>query len=106
MTWVYLIVAGIFEVVWATSMKLSNGFVNIFWDMITLLGMFLSFYFLVIATKHLPISIAYPVWTGIGAAGSIAAGVFLFRDQISGITWLFIVLLLVGIVGIKITSGH
>ncbi|MDN7145906.1 multidrug efflux SMR transporter [Liquorilactobacillus mali] len=106
MTWVYLIVAGIFEVVWATSMKLSNGFVNIFWDVITLLGMFLSFYFLVIATKHLPISIAYPVWTGIGAAGSILAGVILFRDQIPGITWLFIVLLLVGIVGIKITSGH
>ncbi|AUJ29738.1 MAG: multidrug efflux SMR transporter [Liquorilactobacillus hordei] len=106
MTWIYLIIAGLFEVVWATSMKLSHGFTNIFWDVVTLLGMLFSFYFLAIAIKHLPISIAYPVWTGIGAVGSILAGVILFRDQISVITWIFIFMLLVGIIGIKVTSGH
>lgn len=68
--------------------------------------MIASFGFLALAVKHLPMSIVYPVWTGIGAVGSILVGVVFFKDQIPTITWLFIALLIIGIIGIKITAGH
>lgn len=106
MTWIYLIIAGIFEVVWATTMKLSHGFTNIMFTLATLVGMILSFVFLALAIKHLPLGIAYPIWTGIGAVGSIIVGIIFFKDQIPSITWLFITLLIIGIIGIKVTNGH
>jgi len=104
MTWIYLVVAGIFEVVWATMMKLSNGFSQLGYTAATIVGMILSFGFLALATKHLPLSIAYPIWTGIGAVGAILVGVILFKDQIAPITWVFIAMLIIGIIGIKVTS--
>ena len=58
-----------------------------------------------LAVKHLPLSLAYPVWTGIGAVGSIIVGVVLFKDQLQPATWFFIALLVIGIIGIKVTSG-
>lgn len=85
-------------------MKLSNGFSKLSFSILTIIGMILSFFFLSQATKHLNLSIAYPVWTGIGAIGSILIGVLLFKDQLSLITWFFILLLLIGIIGIKFTS--
>ncbi|KRN78227.1 hypothetical protein IV52_GL001361 [Fructilactobacillus lindneri DSM 20690 = JCM 11027] len=91
---------------WATTMKLSNGFTNLFFSITTILGMILSFGFLALSVKHLPLSIAYPVWTGIGAVGSIFVGVIFFKDQIPMITWVFIALLIIGIIGIKMTAGH
>ncbi|MBU7455953.1 DMT family transporter [Leuconostoc fallax] len=106
MTWIYLIIAGIFEVVWATTMKLSHGFTNTMFTLATLVGMILSFGFLALAIKHLPLGIAYPIWTGIGAVGSIIVGIIFFKDQIPSITWLFITLLIIGIIGIKVTTGH
>ncbi|QIL51049.1 multidrug efflux SMR transporter [Weissella coleopterorum] len=106
MTWFYLILGGLFEVVWATTMKLSQGFTHLGYSMLTLMGMVLSFGFLALAVKHLPLSIGYPVWTGIGAVGSILVGLIFFKDQINPLTWLFIGMLIVGIIGIKITSGH
>ncbi|KRM02936.1 hypothetical protein FC59_GL001319 [Lactobacillus kitasatonis DSM 16761 = JCM 1039] len=59
-----------------------------------------------LATKSLPLSLAYPIWTGIGAVGSVIVGVILFHDQLSGLTWVFGVLLVVSIIGIKMTSGN
>ena len=76
MAWIYLIIAGIFEVVWSTCMKLSDGFHNILFAFLTVVGVILNFAGLIIATKHLPISIVYPVWTGIGAVGSVLVGIF------------------------------
>lgn len=61
MSWTSLVVAGIFEVFWATSMKLSNGFSKLNFSILTVIGMILSFFFLAQATKHLNLSIAYPV---------------------------------------------
>lgn len=106
MTWIYLVIAGIFEVVWSTTMKLNQGFTKIDWAIATIIGMIASFAGLIIATKHLPIGIAYPVWTGIGAVGSVLVGVFLFHDQMNIMTWIFVILLIVSIIGIKITAGH
>lgn len=104
MAWIYLVVAGIFETVWATFMKLSNGFSNLWYSLLTVVGMIVSFAGLIIASKHLPLSIAYPVWTGIGAVGSIIVGVALFHDHLSPLTMIFVALLVIGIIGIKITS--
>ncbi|WP_137597861.1 DMT family transporter [Paucilactobacillus kaifaensis] len=106
MSWIYLIIAGIFEVVWATAMKLSNGFTRIDYTIATVVGMLFSFYFLARAAKILSLSLAYPVWTGIGAVGSVLIGVLLFKDQLSIMTWVFVILLVISIIGIKITSGH
>lgn len=69
MSWIYLVIAGIFEVVWATMMKLSNGFSLLGYSIATIVGMIISFGGLILATKDLSLSIAYPVWTGIGAVG-------------------------------------
>ncbi len=104
MTWIYLIIAGLFEVVWATLMKLSDGFSHLGYSVATLIGMSLSFGFLALATKHLPLSIAYPIWTGIGAVGAIVVGLLFFKDTIAPVTWLFIAMLIIGIIGIKVTS--
>lgn len=106
MTWIYLILAGLFEVFWATTMKLSNGFSNIGWSVATLIGQIASFALLLTASKHLPIGIAYPIWTGIGAVGSVIVSVVLFHDQMNILTWVFLVLLIISIIGIKASSGN
>lgn len=104
MQWVYLIFAGLLECVWSTTMKLSNVFSHLWWSIATIIGLVLSFLFLALSLKRLDLSLAYPIWTGIGAVGSILVGLILFHDQISPLTWLFIALLIIGIIGIKVTS--
>lgn len=104
MTWIYLILAGLCEVWWATTMKLSDGFHQIGWAIITIIGMIASFAGLIIASKHLPIGIAYPVWTGIGAVGSVIVGAVLFHDQMNWLTWIFVILLIISIIVIKIPT--
>lgn len=105
MSWIYLVIAGIFETVWATMMKLSNGFTILPYSILTISGMLISFAGLIAATKHLALSITYPIWTGIGAAGSIIVGVVLFHDRLSTTTWFFVLLLLIGIISIKMTAN-
>ena len=90
MAWMELIIAGILEVSWSTMM----------------IGMIASFYFLSKAIKSLPMSLSYPIWTGIGAVGSVIIGVVLFHDKLNLSTWFFVGMLLISIIGIKITSGH
>lgn len=104
MAWIYLIIAGIFEVVWSTCMKLSDGFHNILFAFLTVVGVILNFAGLIIATKHLPISIVYPVWTGIGAVGSVLVGIFLFHENLNLWTIFFVALLIISILGIKLTA--
>lgn len=106
MSWVFLIIAGIGECFWAAMMKLSNGFTHLGYTIATIIGMAFSFGALVIATKSLPLSIAYPIWTGIGAAGAVIIGAVFFKDQIPPLTWVFVLLLLISIIGIKITTGE
>lgn len=105
MSWFYLIVAGVFECVWSTTMKMSEGFSKIGFAIATVIGMIISFAALIKATDTLPISIAYPIWTGIGAVGAVLVGVFWFKDKMNPITWVFVGLLIISIIGIKLTSG-
>ena len=106
MAWLYLCIAGGMEVVWSTCMKLSNGFTNLKFSALTVAGLIVSFLFLSQATKELPLGTAYAIWTGIGALGALVAGIVLFREPVNAARLFFAVLLLVGILGLKFTSGQ
>ena len=106
MSWIYLLIEGIFEVVWATTMKLSNGFSILSYLLAMLVGIAISLGSLVLAPKNLSLSIASPRWTSIGVVGAIIVGVVLFHDQFSAVTWIFVAMLVVSIIGIKMTTGH
>ena len=75
MAWVFLIFAGLFEIVWAYSMKLSEGFSKLTPSIITIVFMILSFGLLAYAMRTLPLGTAYTIWTGIGAIGSFLVGI-------------------------------
>ena len=106
MAWLYLCIAGVMEVVWSTCMKFSEGFTKPLYTVLTIAGMVVSFLFLSQATKVLPLGTAYAVWTGIGAVGAVIVGIVLFKEPVTALRMLFVVLLLTGIVGLKATSGH
>jgi quaternary ammonium compound-resistance protein SugE len=104
MAWVYLLIAGIFEISWAIGMKYTHGFTR-FWPVVfTLVSMFLSVYLLSLATKTIPMGTAYAVWTGIGIVGTSVLGIFLFNEPVEVLRIVFIVMILVAIVGLKVIS--
>ncbi len=105
MAWIYLFIAGIFEVIWAMGLKYSHGFTKLYPSLITLGGMVISFYLLSLATKSLPIGTAYAIWTGIGALGTVILGIFLFNEALSVQRVVFLGLILIGIFGLKFTSA-
>lgn len=104
MAWLYLIIAGIFEIVWAIGLKYSQGFAKLLPSLVTLGAMVVSFYLLALATKSLPIGTAYIIWTGIGALGAVLLGMILFNEPINILRIIFLCLILVGILGLKFTS--
>ena len=106
MEWICLVIAGGLEVFWSTCMKFSNGFTEIKFTILTVVGMILSFLFLSQATKTLPLGTAYGVWTGIGALGAVIVGIVLFKEPVTAARIFFVSLLLIGIIDIKATSGH
>lgn len=106
MAWFWLVIAGCFEVFWATCMKLSHGFTQHVFTVLTIAGMLVSFGLLSHVMKTLPMGTAYAVWTGIGALGSVIVGMLLFKEAMFPLRAIFVVLLLVGIIGLKATSGH
>ncbi len=104
MAWVYLIVAGGLETLWATTMQLSEGFTKLGYSLLTLGVMAASVLLLDQAMKSLPMGTAYAVWTGIGALGAVIVGIVFFKEPASAGRIFFATLLLVGIVGLKATS--
>jgi len=104
MAWLYLFIAGLFEIGWAIGLKYTNGFTKLWPSVITIIGMVLSFYFLSIALKSIPIGTAYGIWTGIGAVGTAILGIILFGESKELIRLFFIMLIVIGIVGLKIFS--
>ena len=106
MSWVYLILAGVFEIFWSTCMKFSNGFTVFKYSVLTISGMIISFLFLSQAIKTLPLGTTYAIWTGIGALGAVIIGIILFKESFSWQKIFFSFLLLSGIIGLKFTSGH
>jgi quaternary ammonium compound-resistance protein SugE len=104
MAWSILALAGLFEIGWAVGLKYTAGFSRIIPSIWTALSMILSVGLLGLALKNLPLGTAYAVWTGIGAIGTAAAGIFLFGEAVT-ITRLFSIgLIVAGIVGLKLAG--
>ena len=102
MNWLILIVAGLFEVIWAVALKMSNGFKNITADAVFVGGMAASVWLLAVAMKSIPMGTAYAVWTGVGAVGGFVAGIALFGESASAMRIASAALIVAGIVGLKL----
>lgn len=104
MSWVILFIAGIFEMLWATGLKYSEGFTRLLPSVFTLVTLVLSFVLLAVAMKELPVSIAYPVWTGIGAIGAVLSGVIFLHEPFDIYRLLCVTLIISGITGLRLLS--
>ncbi|AQZ80712.1 QacE family quaternary ammonium compound efflux SMR transporter [Acinetobacter calcoaceticus] len=105
MAWAILILAGVFEIIWAYSMKMSEGFTRLTPSIITVVFMILSVVLLSISMKTLPLGTAYTVWTGIGAIGSFLVGIFFLNEPIGAMRMIAAVLIVSGLVLMKISSS-
>ncbi|MCA0433671.1 MAG: multidrug efflux SMR transporter [Proteobacteria bacterium] len=103
--WIYLVIAGVLEVCWAIGLKYTEGFTRFWPSAFTLVTLAGSIYLLAKAAETLPIGTAYAVWVGIGALGAAILGVVLFQEQLSPLRVAFLAMLLVSILGLKLTSA-
>ncbi|MFW0777539.1 MAG: quaternary ammonium compound efflux SMR transporter SugE [Rickettsiales bacterium] len=106
MAWVYLFIAGLFEVCWATGLKYTDGFSRLWPSIFTLITLAASMFLLSKAVQTLPIGTAYAVWVGIGALGAAILGIILFDESVSTLRIVFLMMLLIAIVGLKFTSTN
>lgn len=105
LAWLLLISAGLLEIVWAISMKASQGFTKPNFISITLIAAALSFWLLGLALRQLPVGTAYAVWTGIGAVGAAVLGIVFFGEPITLARIGCIALIVLGILGLKLLGG-
>ncbi|MBD9535216.1 quaternary ammonium compound-resistance protein SugE [Stenotrophomonas sp. ATCM1_4] len=105
MAWIYLLVAGLLEIVWALAMKQSHGFTRLVPSVITLVGMIASFWLLAAAMRTLPLGTAYTIWTGIGAVGAFVIGITFLGEQVSAMRIGAAVLIVSGLVLMKLSSS-
>ncbi|MCF8006409.1 MAG: multidrug efflux SMR transporter [Methylovulum sp.] len=106
MAWLLLFAAGIVEIGFALSLKFNEGFTKLIPSLATVVLGGGSFYLLVLAIKHLPLGTAYAVWTGMGAVGVALAGIFLFKESADYYRLLSIALVILGIIGLKLTDTN
>jgi quaternary ammonium compound-resistance protein SugE len=106
MSWIYLVIAGLFEMGFATSLKMMDHHKNIPWTIMFYVCIIASFAFLGLAIKQIPIGTAYAVWTGIGASGVAIIGILFFKDPVTLARLGFLGLLLVSVIGLKLTSKY
>ena len=106
MAWLLLLVAGVFEVVWAIGLKYTEGFSRLWPSVLTIAAMGVSVVLLALALKSIPVGTGYAVWTGVGAVGTAVLGIVLFGESASAARIGFIGLIVAGIVGLKIVSGE
>lgn len=105
MAWIYLFFAGLFETGWAVGLKYTEGFSRLVPSALTLAAMGVSFWLLATALRTLPVGSAYAVWTGIGAVGTAALGIVLFKEPLTAARIGSIALIVAGIAGLRLTSG-
>ena len=105
MAWIFLLVAGGLEVVWAYFMKESHGFSRLWPSVITIVAMFASFGLLSAAMRTLPLGTAYTIWTGIGAVGAFIVGIVFLGEQVSAMRIAAAVLIVSGLVMMKLASN-
>ena len=105
MAWVYVLIAGLLEVVFALSLKNSEGFTRPFWVAAFLIAASGSLFLLSQALKTLPVGVAYAVWTGIGAVGTAIAGMIWFGESREILKFVSLLIVLVGLAGLQLTSS-
>ena len=104
MAWVYLVVAGILETGWAIGLKYTDGFRRPVPSILTILAIAGSMILLAMAARTIPIGTAYAIWVGIGAVGAVILGIILFDEPRDFARMLFVALLIVSLVGLKLTT--
>ncbi|SMO76080.1 DMT family transporter [Paracoccus laeviglucosivorans] len=106
MAWVYLLIAGLLEIVWAFFMKKSAGFTLLAPSVITIVAMIASFALLSVAMKTLPLGTAYTIWTGIGAVGAFVIGIAFLGEAVTPMRIIAALLIVSGIITMKLSGGH
>ncbi len=104
MAWVYLFIAGVFEIVWAVGLKYTDGFTRLLPIVVVVGGAIVSFIFLAMAMKSIPVGTAYAVWTGIGAAGTAIVAILLFGESAAPLRLVCLGLIVAGTIGLRIAS--
>jgi quaternary ammonium compound-resistance protein SugE len=104
LAWIALVASGLIDVAWALAMKKADGFANPFWSAVSLVLLVAFVFLLTKALQVLPVGTAYAVWTGIGAAGAVLAGIVLLAEPASPLRLLCIATVVAGIVGLKVAS--
>jgi quaternary ammonium compound-resistance protein SugE len=105
LAWLYLILAGLLEVLWAFGMKASQGFSRPVWTIVTVAGMAASVGLLGLAMRSLPLGTAYAIWTGIGALGAFVLGIAVLGEAATPLRLVSAALILAGLVGLKLASS-
>lgn len=104
MAWISLVLAGLFEIVWASAMKQSHGFSRLWPSVVTIGGMFISFGLLSWSMRSLPLGTAYMIWTGIGAVGAFVVGIAVFGEAVSPMRVAAALLIVGGLVMMKLAT--
>ena len=102
MKWLLLLLAGIFEIVWAIAMKYSNGFTVPIPSIVTAITYVLSAVFLALALRYLPLGMAYVMWVAFGIIGTTILGVLLFSEKLTVLQIISIILIIIGVIGLKL----
>lgn len=104
MAWLFVLIAGLCEIGWATALKYTDGFTRLWPSVGTAAAMVASLWFLAVSLRDIPLGTAYAVWTGIGAAGMALVGILFFGESRDPLRLLCLVLVVAGIVGLKLTA--
>lgn len=104
MAWLLILTSGLLEAAWAVGLKYSDGFTRPIPSVLTVIGIVSSLILLAVAARELPIGTAYAVWVGIGAFGAAVAGILLLGESANAPRLFFLGMLLVAIIGLKLTS--
>ncbi len=104
MAWTLIVVAGFFEIVWATLLKFTDGFTRLWPSIGTVLAMCISMVCMSFALRTIPMGTAYVVWTGIGAVGTVILGIMLFDEPRNVVRLVCIAIIILGIAGLKLSS--
>jgi len=105
MSWIILFFAGLFEVGWAVGLKYTDGFSRPLPTALTITAMVISLGLLGLAMKELPLGTAYAIWTGVGAVGTVIAGIILFGESMALFRLASVALIIAGLVGLKISAA-
>ena len=105
MAWIYLIIAGLLEIVWASWLKKTDGFTKLGPSLLTLALMGVSFYLLSLALRTLPTGTGYAVWVGIGAVGTAILGVLFLGEPATAMRLISIGLIILGVIGLRLAEG-